>query len=105
MGETYNVAPPVEHFLPRTIPRVNWQQEDWTVSVVVVFGEEHYQVLVPPTLQNDVEISEGTTDYKGLEYLIEINSEGEEGVFCVRKKGNAGQISKCFKEREATVSQ
>merc|ERR1712080_98160 len=54
----------------------------------VAFGEEHYQVLVPPTLQNDVEISEGTTDSKGLEDLIDINSEGEEGVFCVGKKGN-----------------
>merc|ERR1712112_696300 len=90
--ETYDVEPPVQHILPRTFPRVNWQQEDWTVSVVVVFGEDHYQVLVPPTLQNDVKISEGTTDYKGLEDLIEINSDGEEGDF-VPKKGN---INKYF---------
>merc|ERR1712112_323034 len=61
---------------------------DWTVSVVVVFGDEHYQVLVPPTLQNDIQITEGTTDSKGLEALIEIPSDGEEGDFAVRKKGN-----------------
>merc|ERR1712112_188990 len=90
--ETYDVEPPVQHFLPRSFPRVNWQQEDWTVSVVVVFGDEHYQVLVPPTLQNDVQITEGTTDYKGLEALIEITSDGEEGDF-VPKKGN---INKYF---------
>merc|ERR1712112_519775 len=86
--EKQDVEPPVQHFLPRSVPRVKWEEEDWTVSVVVVFGYEHYQVLVPPTLQNDVQITEGTTDSKGLEALIEIPSDGEEGDFAVRKKGN-----------------
>merc|ERR1712112_127840 len=86
--EKQDVEPPVQHFLPRSVPRVKWEEEDWTVRVVVVFGYEHYQVLVPPTLPNDVQITEGTTDSKGLEALIEIPSDGEEGDFAVRKKGN-----------------
>merc|ERR1712112_119205 len=102
--ETYDVEPPVQHFLPRSFPRVNWQQEDWTVSVVVVFGDEHYQVLVPPTLQNDVQITEGTTDYKGLEALIEINSDGEEGD-CVRKKGNMKKFPRIKRQTQRKLKE
>ena len=70
--EKQDVEPPVQHFLPRSVPRVKWQDEDWTVSVVVVFGHSHYKVLVPESLPSDVNIMEGTTDATGLEGIIEI---------------------------------
>ena len=42
------------------------------MSVVVVYGYQHYQVLVPETLPLDVTITEGTTDATGLKALIDM---------------------------------
>ena len=70
--EKQDVEPPVQHFLLRSVPRVKWQDEDWTVSVVVVFRHSHYEVLVPESLPSDVNITEGITEATGLEGIIEI---------------------------------
>ena len=42
------------------------------MSVVVVFGYSHYEVLVPESLPSDINITEGITDATGLEGIIEI---------------------------------
>ena len=76
--ENQSFEPTVQHLVPRTFPRKSWMDEDWTVSVVVVYGYEHYQVLVPETLPNEVTITEGTTDSTGLEALIEISDVDDE---------------------------
>ena len=78
--ENQSLEPTVQHLVPRTFPKKPWTSEDWTVSVVVVYGYEHYQVLVPETLPKEVTITEGTTDSTGLQALIDI-SDGEEDVF------------------------
>ena len=70
--------------------------EDWTVSVVVVYGYEHYQVLVPETLPNEVTITEGTTDSTGLEALIEISDVDEED-FTETVVQTQGPITKFFR--------
>ena len=82
--ENQRWEPAVQHLVPRSFQKTPWRDEDWTVSVVVVYGDQHYQVLVPETLPLDVTITEGTTDAKGLKALIDIRdseSDGEEDVF------------------------
>ena len=34
--EEQQIEPPVQHILPRSIPKVKWEDEYWTVSLVVV---------------------------------------------------------------------
>ena len=67
--EEQQIEPPVQHFLPRSIPKVKWEDEDWTVSVVVVYDQGHYEVLVPESLPSDINIREGTTDTTGLQTI------------------------------------
>ena len=94
--ENQSFEPTVQHLVPRTFPRKSWMDEDWTVSVVVVYGYEHYQVLVPETLPNEVTITEGTTDSTGLEALIEISDVDEED-FTETVVQTQGAIRKFFR--------
>ena len=93
--ENQSLEPTVQHLVPRTFPKKPWTSEDWTVSVVVVYGYEHYQVLVPETLPKEVTITEGTTDSTGLQALIDI-SDGEEDVFTQTVVQTQEQITKYF---------
>ena len=67
--EKQQIEPPVQHFLPRSIPKVKWEDEDWTVSVVVAYGYGHYEVLVPESLPSYINIREGMSDTTGLQAI------------------------------------
>ena len=48
-NENQDIKPPVQHFLLRSIPIVTSKDEDWTVSVVLVYDYGNYEVLVEAT--------------------------------------------------------